>query len=152
MPCHGCNWNAIFKYVDLHHLCHRLWVWLKCFIQVCWLASPMYALDLMKYADLHHPGIYFITPSKYVNLYYPLSLCYWIPDMTDWYNWIVSSMYEVWDHLDIYHFNRESIVLFSTFTAKFTAQWGREPFIYMFIVQRWLIHVGYSMSYTLNLC
>ena len=28
--------------------------------EVCWLASPMYVLDLTKYADLHHPGVFWI--------------------------------------------------------------------------------------------
>ena len=34
----------------------------------------------------------------------------------------VSSKYEVWDHFDIYHLNREHSVLWPTFTVKFTVQ------------------------------
>ena len=30
-------------------------------LHLCWLASPTYTLDLIKYADLHHPCIYKIS-------------------------------------------------------------------------------------------
>ena len=104
------------NYVDLHHIYQSLslltcikhnlcWhtspIWAReCFIQVCWLASPKWNLDLIKYADLHHPRIFYISWSmltyithgyiwvawfKYVNTYQSLSLLTYIKHNLCWH-------------------------------------------------------------------
>ena len=106
-------WVAWFKYVNTyqslslltyikHNLCwHTSPIWAQeCFIQVCWLASPKWNLDLIKYADLHHPRIFYISWSmltyithgyiwvawfKYVNTYQSLSLLTYIKHNLCWH-------------------------------------------------------------------
>ena len=71
----GYIWNASTKYANLYHP-----------LSLCRLASPMCTVDLMKYANLHHPGIYLnylnrvcqlVSPMctidlmKYANLHHP---------------------------------------------------------------------------------
>ena len=47
---------------------------LWCFIRVCRLASPMCALDLMKYADLHHQRLYLNCLNQVCQLVSPIIL------------------------------------------------------------------------------
>ena len=45
-----------------HYLCwHTSHMGTIKMLYLCWLASPTYTLDLIKYADLHHPCIYKIS-------------------------------------------------------------------------------------------
>ena len=69
-----------------HYLCwHTSHMGTIKMLYLCWLASPTYTLDLIKYADLHHPCIYKISwsmPTYITHGYiwiawfkYDLSMC-----------------------------------------------------------------------------
>ena len=72
---------------------------------VCRLASPMCTLDPIKYANIHHPGIYLNGFNQVCQL----------------------------KSLSYYPFAADIIVLLLTCTSWFTVQWGWKPFTQMFI-------------------
>ena len=117
-----CTLDPI-KYANIHHpgiylncfnqVCQLIspiipllhWVQLYCFFRVCRLASPMCALDPIKYANIHHPGIYLNGFNQVCQL----------------------------KSLSYYPFAADIIVLLLTCTSWFTVQWGWKPFTQMFI-------------------